>query len=65
MKAFFRGLWIIFCAIAGATAGAYFGWHYNLAGALILGALGLAFGAGLAFAGPRTVLRSIIELVGN
>jgi hypothetical protein len=65
MKAFFRGLWITFCAIFCAVGGAYFGWQYNLAGALILGALGLAFGAELAFAGPRTVLRSIVEFVGN
>jgi len=36
-----------------------------LAGEIILGALGLAFGAGLGFTNPRSVLSGLAQMIGS
>lgn len=63
MKAFWQGLWMATCVAGTGVAGASFGLQYNLLGAAILGALGLALGAALAHANPLKVLHGLLQVL--
>ncbi|WP_086469062.1 hypothetical protein [Devosia lucknowensis] len=58
-----RAIWVVLCAACGAGAGAWFGLQYNLAGAAILGSLGLAFGAGIGFSNRCQLIDGVLQFL--
>jgi len=54
---------MVTCVVGAGSAGAMFGWQFNLTGAAILGILGMAFGIMLGYQSPWRALEALFHVL--